>query len=115
MGDFNGDFEVTVDDLDLILRNVYARNFGPRGYNWRLDVTNDGVIDDDDADYVVGNYFQTRRGDIDLDFDVDDDDYDILVNNFGTGSTWAEGDLNGDGEVDLTDFVIFEDNYPWGN
>jgi hypothetical protein len=46
---------------------------------------------------------------------VDDDDADILANNFGTGSTWAEGDLNGDGEVDLEDFLIFQDNYPWNN
>jgi hypothetical protein len=115
-GDFDGDVALTTADLDLILRDVHARDIGVRGgYNWLLDVNVDGTIDDDDADQVIEGHFQTRRGDIDYDQDVDDDDGDILANNFGTGSTWSEGDLNGDGEVDLVDFNIFLDNYPWGN
>ncbi|NLF31723.1 MAG: DUF1565 domain-containing protein [Planctomycetes bacterium] len=54
-------------------------------------------------------------GDIDGDGDVDLDDFVILKRNFGAaGVTRAEGDLDGDGDVDLDDFVILKNNFGAG-
>ena len=39
---------------------------------------------------------------------VDSDDYDIYLANFGSGTTFEEGDANGDGAVDLQDFGIYK-------
>lgn len=42
---------------------------------------------------------------------VDLSDFGILKANFGSGSTWAQGDFNGDGKVDLTDFGVLKANF----
>jgi hypothetical protein len=112
--DLNGSFVADTNDIDIMMREVTARIEGSRGgYNWRLDINADDVIDEDDADDFVMNVVGTRYGDLNLDYRVDDDDFEIFADNFGTGSSWAEGDLNGDGQVDLYDWVIFDTNYPW--
>ncbi|NLF31724.1 MAG: hypothetical protein GX591_12650 [Planctomycetes bacterium] len=56
-----------------------------------------------------------QPGDVDGDGDVDLDDFVILKRNFGSaGVTRAEGDLDGDGDVDLDDFVILKSNFGAG-
>ncbi|NLF30486.1 MAG: hypothetical protein GX591_06325 [Planctomycetes bacterium] len=51
-------------------------------------------------------------GDADGDGDVDLDDFVILKNNFGTaGATYAQGDFDLDGDVDLDDFVLLKNNF----
>ncbi len=44
-------------------------------------------------------------GDFNWDDTVDMMDFTILSENFGTGTSFAQGDNNGDGAVDLNDFV----------
>ena len=51
------------------------------------------------------------QADFDGDGDVDLDDFVILKTNFGTGTTHAEGDADGDGDVDLDDFVILKTEF----
>ncbi len=47
-------------------------------------------------------------GDANADGIVDMTDYVIWFDNFGkTGATWPDGDFNGDGIVDMTDYVIW--------
>ncbi len=51
-------------------------------------------------------------GDANGDGAVDLEDFVILKTNFGTtGATLAQGDFNGDGDVDLDDFVILKANF----
>ena len=51
-------------------------------------------------------------GDCDGDGDVDLDDFVIVKQHYGqTGVTPSQGDLDGDGDVDLDDFVILKKNY----
>jgi hypothetical protein len=51
------------------------------------------------------------QADFDGDGDVDLDDFVILKSNFGTGTTKAQGDADGDGDVDLDDFVILKQEF----
>ena len=54
-----------------------------------------------------------QPGDVDGDLDVDLTDYNIIKSNLGnTGATLATGDLNGDGSVDLKDFEQWKKFYP---
>ncbi|WP_227021449.1 alpha-L-fucosidase [Oceaniferula marina] len=41
-----------------------------------------------------------------LDGSVDQDDIDLLAANWGSGSTWETGDMNGDGSVDQADLTL---------
>jgi len=54
----------------------------------------------------------TLQADFDGDGDVDLDDFVILKNNWGSSSP-AGGDADGDGDVDLDDFVILKNE--WGS
>jgi len=49
-----------------------------------------------------------KPGDLDGDGDVDLDDFVILKNNFGVSDA---GDCDGDGDTDLDDFVILKNNF----
>ena len=51
-------------------------------------------------------------GDTNGDGTVDLDDYHALRDNFGIGSTLAEGDVDLDGDVDQLDFNIIRTEYP---
>ena len=53
----------------------------------------------------------TLQADFDGDGDVDLDDFVILKQNFGIGTTHAEGDADGNGAVDLDDFVILKQEF----
>ena len=60
----------------------------------------------------AGAYEFATPGDIDGDGDVNLDDFVILKKNFGSlDATRAQGDLDGDGDVDLDDFVILKKNF----
>ncbi len=53
-------------------------------------------------------------GDSNHDYIVDDDDYDNLVAQFGAAPGDESADFNGDGIVDLADFIIMRDNFGSG-
>ncbi|MCA9266197.1 MAG: hypothetical protein KDA60_20195 [Planctomycetales bacterium] len=79
------------------------------------DVDRDGDVDITDAYQLIYLLLDTAYGDFDLDGDVDDDDYDILdAHYYQSVDSWAEGDTNGSGFVDFTDFVNWNNNYGFG-
>jgi len=76
------------------------------------DFNGDGNVGPDDFNHLSINYGTSllvvwiladlHGGD----FDVDDSDLLVILSNMGTGTTWEEGDLNGDGEVTTEDFDL---------
>jgi hypothetical protein len=75
-------------------------------------ITGVGVVDSvasgnfirfDDFAFIVANF---QPGDVDGDLDVDAADYSLIKNNFGlTPAAKNQGDLSGNGIVDLADFL----------
>ena len=64
----------------------------------------------DDLGFVVANF---QPGDVDGDLDVDINDYNIIRDNLGsTGVAISNGDLTGDGTVNLLDFEQWKKNFP---
>ncbi|MCP4594326.1 MAG: glycosyl hydrolase [bacterium] len=70
-----------------------------------------GVIDQADLVALVEEVIGSVVGDLDRDFAVSLDDHQIMVSSFGQPAGYFQGDLNGDGNVDLRDFGIFQVNY----
>ncbi len=70
-----------------------------------VNLTRDGLVNQDDVNEFVLNVLNTRFGDIDLDGDIDATDLNqVGVNWRRTDVTgWSHGDFNGDGRVDSLD------------
>jgi hypothetical protein len=122
----------TVCEGDLVNFTVGATGDAPLSYQWRKDTVNIGgatassysiaaAIADDAGDYdcVVSNAFgmatsnaatltvDALTGDLDADGDVDLTDLSVQLANFGASGVGPEdGDLDGDTDVDLTDLAL---------
>lgn len=106
-GDFNGDMQLDVSDVDQLLAEVNSGS-----HTNRFDLTSDGQVDQADLDELVLNQLKSRYGDTDLDGYVDGTDFNTLAGNFGSLVTsWSNGDFDGDGKVGFSDFVILANNF----
>jgi len=84
--DFNGDGAVTLNDLSSL------------AYNWLLNLQDVWVMADLNGDFIV-----------------DASDLSIINDNIGmTGATYADGDLNNDGVVDIEDVYLAFDQFDLG-
>ena len=87
-------FEVAVLDDEFPIESnedwaSFAIELGDETYDWRL-------IEEGPA-----------TGDFNWDDSVDFEDFLVLAANFNTGTSFAQGDINGDGQVNLVDFGAF--------
>ena len=108
VGDFDGNGDVAVDDLDRYNQNIGAEATGDLA---ELDLDGDGVVGVNDfethyQDLVMTSNGQvgTAQGDANLDGMVDVlEDAFTLVDNLGSTSitSWSQGDFNGNGVVDV--------------
>ncbi len=105
-GDFNRDRVVNSLDIDALQGMVRRHQHHPD-----FDLTSDGVVLQDDVDYLLTQILDTLSGDANLDGRFDSTD---LVQIFVAGqyedtvvgnSSWATGDWNGDGEFSSSDLV----------
>jgi hypothetical protein len=104
-GDFNGDGQLNIADVDLFLA-------GLRAGDATFDLTEDDVVDDRDLAFLIEDLLKTSFGDANLDGTFDSSD---LVQIFQSAefedptpgnSSWAEGDWDGDGDFLTSDLVL---------
>ncbi|MHC4562101.1 MAG: hypothetical protein ACYS8X_04925 [Planctomycetota bacterium] len=109
-GDFDGDRDVDIDDIDALRANL-----GDSAY----DLDADGDADEADIVTLIENLVErtdggigTYRGDFNLDGYVDATDLAIFKADFGqTGLGYASGNCNADTFIDATDLAIFKANF----
>jgi len=109
-GDFDGDYDVDADDVDIL-----AANLGGDPFTYDMD----GDVDEDDMTFHVTGYLEydtdadgaadgigTFVADFNTDGTVDLADLTILRTNSGQiGMGFADGDTNCDGAIDLADLT----------
>ena len=110
-GDFNGNSELDVDDINQLSANVRA------GTNdVAFDLNGDDAVDGEDRRVWIKELRQTWIGDSNLDGEFNSSDF-VLVFQAGQyedadplNSNWETGDWNGDGDFTSNDFVVaFQD------
>ncbi len=109
--DINDDGLLDCQDIDLLVQEIVAQtNTG------KMDLTLDGVVDVDDLDVwleVAGghNLGQSYRpGDANLDGNVDGSDFLIWnTHKFSAVSGWCQADFTADGQTDGSDFLRWND------
>ncbi len=107
VGDFDGDLDVDLDDLDQYIGNIGAPAVGVLA---DLDLDGSGTIEFTDFQQHFSTLVETSNGltgtfvgDANLDGVVDVlGDASALVSNLGAVSTsWSQGDFNADGSVNV--------------
>lgn len=103
-GDFNGNGDLDVEDIDALSADIRAGATTPS-----QDLTGDGLVNDADRAAWVVDLKNTWFGDANLDGEFNSSDF---VQVFTTGkfetdidATWSDGDWNGDGRFNSSDFV----------
>ena len=110
-GDFNGDGQISSDDLDLLCAAAHAAALPPSEVA-RFDQNGDDQINAEDIDEWLANLANTKRGDADLDGDVDFADFLKLSANFGSeDGHWSDGDFDCDGVIGFSDFLLLSSNF----
>ncbi|MEZ6116300.1 MAG: hypothetical protein R3C28_06975 [Pirellulaceae bacterium] len=110
-GDFNGNGQLDVNDVDLLAAEVRTGST-----NRVYDLNEDAAIDTVDFQTWVKDTAHLYFGDANLDGEFNSSDL-VQVFQFGVyeadgpiPANWSSGDWNGDGHFDSTDFVVaFED------
>ena len=85
----------------------------------RFDLVPDSVIDQQDLQELVRNIMGRRFGDADLDVDIDIVDVNTVAIHFdplglNPSNGWAEGNFDGDNDVDIRDFNQIVSNFAAG-
>ena len=103
-GDFNNNGVYDAEDIDL-LSGAASQGTNPAAF----DLTNDGLVNEDDRIEWVTGFANTYFGDADLDGQFDSGDFVtvFIAGKYESGAQagWAEGDWNGDAVFTSSDFV----------
>ncbi len=106
-GDFNGDGEITSEELDELLEAINDSQFNSCHY----DLTGNGSVTHSDFDQLL-NEAGTLVGDANLDGQVGFEDFLVLARSYGEGDVgWARGDFDGDNDVTFGDFLLLSRNF----
>jgi uncharacterized protein YjbI with pentapeptide repeats len=106
-GDFDGNHELTVEDIDLLLAGIRLDD-----EQERYDVNSDAQVNFADMQVWIHDLQRTWFGDADLNGQFDSADL-VAVLSAGEyedwgyrNSTWSTGDWNADGEFTSSDLVV---------
>ena len=106
-GDFNGNGDLDVADLDSLTEIVKALS-----HDGGFDLTNDGLVNNDDRDRWIFDLFETTYGDSNLDGVFNSSDLIVVFqpaeyeDGIPDNSNWTTGDWSGDGDFDSTDIIL---------
>ncbi len=112
--DFNADGQVDCTDVDLLVARIVAGDDSEA-----FDLTGDGLVDQADLSNwlaIAGSInispgSSYLEGDANLDGNVDTSDFNLWNSSkFTAGSGWCSGDFNADGVVDTSDFNAWNEN-----
>ena len=110
-GDFDGDQDFDCGDVDALVAQIASGL-----YDARYDRTGDGLLDDADltqwlTDAATHNLLpgqSYRPGDANLDGNVDGSDFGLWnMHKFSATAAWCQGDFNADGTTDGSDFNLW--------
>ena len=105
-GDFDGDGNLACSDINQLNGEAVSG-----AHNAMFDVTGDGLVDQADVLFWIGELKGTLVGDANLDLVVDASDFNIWNSNKFTANTnWCSGDFTSDGFVDASDFNVWNSN-----
>ncbi|MEO0587141.1 MAG: hypothetical protein AAF078_05825 [Planctomycetota bacterium] len=80
----------------------------------QYDLNSDGVIDMLDLDHLIYEVLETQYGDANLDGRVDTADLAAFAGFFGTGTSWLNGNFDGEGTVGTPDIAILAGDFGFG-
>ncbi len=112
-GDFNQDQLVNRADVEVLYAAIAANSVDDK-----LDLTNDGIVNTIDVNFLVEELIGARPGDTNLDGFVDFADFLVLSANFGEvrqDLEWFDGDLNGDRIISFADFLLLSASFGESN
>lgn len=105
-GDFDGDGDCDVDDIDILAGAIRGGSMDSV-----YDLNGDSTVDSADHRFMISDLKNTWLGDANLDGEFSSNDFvavfqvgeyeDTVAGNSG----WADGDWNGDGDFNSSDFV----------
>jgi hypothetical protein len=106
VGDFNLDGDVNELDIDLLAAAIRAGD-----EPMLFDVNASGGVDSADFAAMLQDVLRTLPGDANLDYVVDGSDFNVWNDHrFSSGTGWASGDFNGDGQTLADDFELWNSN-----
>ncbi|MEM7312197.1 MAG: hypothetical protein AAF497_03500 [Planctomycetota bacterium] len=111
--DSDKDGDLDCADIDVLIAEIVAGT-----NNTAFDFTGDGLVDLDDRDAWLAEAASVNigaptylLGDANLDGNVDVSDFNIWNSNkFQPNASWCNGDFNADGNVDVSDFNLWNTN-----
>lgn len=106
-GDFDVDFELDAEDIDLLAETI-------RGLidDAVFDLNHDLMVDEADLEVLIEQVLATAFGDATLDGVVNLEDLALLATHFGeSGKGWGDGDFNADGLVNLEDLALLATDF----
>ncbi len=108
LSDFDGDFDFDIEDINLMLGAVGTANA-------LFDIDNNGSVDQQDIDMLIHDVYETGYGDFDLDGMVGVPELDNFLDNWLDESAgWQQGEMTGDGKVNLEDFSLLLKDWLFG-
>ena len=79
--------------------------------NLDFDLNRDGVLDEADREFLLGDIMNVLPGDADIDGNVGFADFLRLAQNFSNEGGWGDGDFDGNGFVQFQDFLALAQNF----
>ncbi|RIK76630.1 MAG: hypothetical protein DCC67_13645 [Planctomycetota bacterium] len=111
-GDFDLNGWYNAADIDMLRA---AAGTPPTGDRAMFDLNDDGMISEQDVEFLVQHRLGATIGDFNLDGRCDGGDLGDVLANYGRAGDWRRGDANGDGRTDGSDLLLWQRHASFGD